>query len=233
MIICRSFLSFMKTTCYSLCLNYTGRMTRNKANAIIHHWAVSQLNIAKILRTHVNHNKEPIVFKPGRAYILMCNHSSLYDIPLSLEAFPGNVRMLAKKELFDIPLFGQLLKHNEFLSIDRKKKNQAYKDLTLAKQKMEDGIILWTAPEGTRSGSGELQTFKKGVFHLALNTQAIIIPVGIKGANCVLPTKSMQFNPYQNVEVHIGNPIDTQSVSKASIQDLMNLVRNSLKQLLK
>ena len=46
--------------------------------------------------------------QPGKATILMCNHSSAYDIPLGFKAFPNHsIRMLAKKELSKDPSFGK------------------------------------------------------------------------------------------------------------------------------
>ena len=153
-----------------------------------------------------------IDFIPGRAYMIMSNHSSLYDIPLIFESLPGSVRMLAKKELYKIPLFGFALETNDFVSIDRHNRHQAHKDLQQARKKMEEGIILWAAPEGTRSLTGALQPFKKGIFHLAMETEAIIIPVGIRGIHEVLPAKTLHFTPHQTVSVHIGAPIDSREM---------------------
>jgi 1-acyl-sn-glycerol-3-phosphate acyltransferase len=70
------------------------------------------------------------------------------------------------------------------------------KSLQLAATKMRDGIIIWFAPEGTRSPDGKLLPFKKGGFILALATGASIVPIGIRGANKIVEHKTFKINRY-------------------------------------
>lgn len=154
-------------------------------------------------------NPHGFAFQPGVRYIVMCNHRSLYDIPLTFLALPGSIRMLAKKELFKVPIWGAGMRAGEFVSIDRSNARQAKRDLAEAREKMESGIILWVAPEGTRSSGDELLPFKKGPFRLASETEAVILPIGIRGADAVLPTKTLRPTYGARVEVHIGRPIDS------------------------
>jgi len=138
----------------------------------------------------------------------MVNHRSHYDIPLSFVSLPGSIRMLTKNELFKIPIWGKGMKAAEFISIDRKNLEQALKDLDEARRLMLSGIVLWVAPEGSRSRTGKLGEFKKGGFMLALQTGAIIIPVGIKGSETILPPDSLDFYLNRKVDITIGEPLD-------------------------
>lgn len=176
--------------------------------------------------------QEHLALEPGRPYIVMTNHASHYDIPVSFMAIPGSMRMLAKKELYAIPLFGTAMRAAEFLEVDRRNQEQARKDLLKAREKMESGIMLWIAPEGTRSRTGELMPFKKGGFHLALQTGATIIPVGIRGILSVLPPDSTDINLHQDVEVHIGAPIDASVYGVDQRQELVARVEASLRELI-
>jgi 1-acyl-sn-glycerol-3-phosphate acyltransferase len=97
---------------------------------------------------------------------------------------------------------------------------------------MESGIVLWAAPEGTRSPDGRLLPFKKGCFHLAMDTEAVIVPVAIRGIHRVLPARSLQINLGQPVDVRVGKPIDTAGRGKESMEALMQEVRGSLETLL-
>lgn len=97
---------------------------------------------------------------------------------------------------------------------------------------MESGIVLWAAPEGTRSPDGRLLPFKKGCFHLALDTEAVIVPVAIRGIHRVLPARTWQINLGQPVDVRVGRPIDTAGRDKAALAELMQEVRGSLEELL-
>ncbi|MBT4837989.1 MAG: 1-acyl-sn-glycerol-3-phosphate acyltransferase, partial [Methylococcales bacterium] len=89
-------------------------------------------------------------------------------------------------------------------------------------------IKIWISPEGTRSVSGELLNFKKGGFLLALQTNAIIIPVGIRGTDQVMQAKSLDIYLNQQVEVSLGNAIDTNGYSVKEIRQLMSDVKQQI-----
>jgi 1-acyl-sn-glycerol-3-phosphate acyltransferase len=162
----------------------------------------------------------------------MSNHESLYDIPLLFVALPGSMRMLTKKELFRVPIWGRGLAAGEFVSIDRSDHEQALKDLEAAREKMASGISLWIAPEGTRSRDGTLGEFKKGGIMLAIRTGATIVPVGIRGSRDILPPKTL-FNVRLGCmpEVHVGNPIDARDYGVENRDVLLALVRDRISML--
>jgi 1-acyl-sn-glycerol-3-phosphate acyltransferase len=174
------------------------------------------------------YNSHDVTIIPGRPHIIMANHRSYYDIPLSFVSLPGSIRMLTKKELFKIPIWGKGMKAAEFISIDRHNLEQALKDLEEARKIMQSGIVLWVAPEGTRSRTGRLGDFKKGVFMLALQTGAVIIPVGIKGSETILPPDTFDFVLGREIEVNIGEPIDTALYSTERRDALMQNVRHAI-----
>lgn len=171
-------------------------------------------------------------FSDGRRYLVLCTHSSHYDIPASFVALPGSIRMLAKKELFRVPFLGPAMRAAEFPSIDRHNRRQALTDLATARGMMEKGIVLWAAPEGTRSADGRLLKFKKGCFHLALDTEAMIVPVSIRGIHRVLPARTFRLNLGQKVEVHVGEPIDASRYEAAQLAELMAETRARMEALL-
>lgn len=214
---------------YSNLLSVLGFYSRARTDKLARIWARKILNAARIRRSKFIHH--PIEYLPNKAYMIMCNHSSLYDIPIIFEAIPGSIRMLTKSELGKIPILSLSLKLNEFIFINRHNREQAMQDLAKAKQKMEDGIILWVAPEGTRSKTGKLLRFKKGVFHLAIQTEAIIIPVGIRGASQVLPSKTLALSSDQPVEVHVGKPIDASEFNEDSKDLLLKKVEKVMREL--
>lgn len=206
-----------------------GRLRREHVDRYARGWARGLLRMARIdVRVH---GKVPD-FKDGRRYIILCNHSSHYDIPVSFAHLPGSIRMLAKKELFSIPLFGQTLRAGEFPSINRGNRHQAVRDLEHARRLMESGIVLWAAPEGTRSTDGKLLPFKKGCFHLAVDTDAVIVPLAIRGIHQVLPARTWKLNLGMPVEVEIGEVIDASRYTAEQLPELMADTRARLQQLL-
>jgi 1-acyl-sn-glycerol-3-phosphate acyltransferase len=189
-------------------------------------WATNILKLIKLTYTVVDPHQ--LTLNSNRAYIVMSNHASLYDIPLIMLALPGSIRMMAKKELFRVPIWGRAMKHSEFIPIDRSHGRRALRDLKYAKKKLEDGIVIWIAPEGTRSRTGRLQPFKKGGFMLAKQANAIIIPVGIRGAGKILPPKTLDLHIKEHVEIHLGKPIDTTEYKVTDRDLLIQDVANSI-----
>ena len=206
-----------------------GKLDRRIVDKYCREWSTALL---KLVRTSLTVRGEVPDFNDGRRYIIMSTHASHYDIPVSFVSLPGSIRMLAKKELFKIPLLGQAMAAAEFPSIDRSSRQNAVRDLDRARAMMESGIVLWAAPEGTQSPDGNLLPFKKGCFHLALDTEAVIVPVAIRGIHRVLPARSMQINLGQPVDVRVGTPIDTAGKSKEDLAGVMEEVRQRLEELL-
>ncbi|WP_203142695.1 lysophospholipid acyltransferase family protein [Marinobacter mangrovi] len=203
----------------------TGRLTREKVDRYCRDWSALLL---RLVRVNLRVRGEIPDFEDGRRYIILCSHASHYDIPLSFVALPGSIRMLAKKEMFGIPLLGPAMRAAEFPSVDRSNHDRALADLERAKTMMESGIVLWAAPEGTRSPDGELGRFKKGCFHLALDTQAIIVPVGIRGNERVLPARTWHINLGQQVDFCVGEPLDSRQYSREQLPELMAEVRRRI-----
>jgi len=206
-----------------------GRYRREVGDARLRWWSNRLLDYAGIKRKVSN--PHGVAIESGRPMIVMCNHASLYDIPLTFVALEGSIRMLTKRELFDIPVWGKGMQVAEFIAIDRKNHERAMRDLALAREKMSTGICLWVAPEGTRSQDGSLGEFKKGGFMVALQTAALIIPVGIRGAHAALPKGTFSLERGHEVEVRIGEPIDAADYTVETRDRLMSRVRAAIVEL--
>jgi 1-acyl-sn-glycerol-3-phosphate acyltransferase len=230
MIILKSFAVTLWISILVIYRVHRGIYTRPYCDSLLRWWSERLLRYVRLsCRTF---NLDEGCFRGNKPVIVMSNHSSAYDIPVMFATLPGSIRMLTKKDLFSIPIWGRGLQVGEFISIDRHNRRQAVKDLAEARKKMETGITLWVAPEGTRSRTGKLLPFKKGGFMLALRSGATIIPVGIRGANEVLPARSASFSLDRQVEVHVGTPIDAASYKAAGIESLMSDVESQLRSLM-
>ncbi len=163
----------------------------------------------------------------GRAYVYMSNHQSHLDIPVLYATLPSpTIRMLGKKELFAIPVWGRALRAAEFIEVDRSNHVRAVQSIERAKQLIRDGVSIYLAPEGTRSRDGRLNALKKGGFHLAKDTGTPIVPVAIKGTIDILPRGTRAMHKGKRVDVTIGAPIE---VEGRSIGELMHQVEDFLK----
>ena len=146
---------------------------------------------------------------PDRAVVYMSNHQSHLDIPMLYATLPSpTIRMLAKKELFQIPLWGRGLRAAEFVEVDRRNHARAVQSIEHAAQLLRSGVSIWMAPEGTRSRDGRIGKLKKGGFHLAKETRTPIVPVAIRGTIDILPRGARTMHRGKRVDVTIGHVID-------------------------
>lgn len=202
--------------------SWLGRLSITDVDRRMKWWASQLLGLVRV-RTRVTGTEN--MLEPGRRVIVMCNHSSLYDIPVAISALDTSFRFVAKKELFNIPIFGSALKRGGFLSIDRHNREQAVKDLQRAKEQMLKGITLWMSPEGTRSKDGKLADFKRGGFHIAIETKALIVPIVIKDIHKLQAGDNLDLYLGQDIEVEICEPVDAAEFTLENRRALINQVR--------
>jgi 1-acyl-sn-glycerol-3-phosphate acyltransferase len=166
---------------------------------------------------------------PARAVIYMSNHQSHLDIPMLYATLPSpTIRMLAKAELFRIPLWGRGLRAAEFIEVDRSNHGRAVQSIEHAARLIREGVSVYLAPEGTRSVDGRIGKLKKGGFHLALETGAPIVPVAIRGTIDIMARGGLVMRLGRRVSVRIGPPIDTsgRDISSLVTQVADFLVKN-------
>ncbi len=158
--------------------------------------------------------------RTDRACVYMSNHQSHLDIPVLYCALPPvTLRMVAKKELFRVPLFGTAMRAAGVVEVDRGDRERAIASLHSAAAAIADGVSMWIAPEGTRSRTGGIGPLKKGGFHLAMETGAPIVPVAISGTRRALPAGGRSITTGVPVRVVIGAPIDTSGRDLQSLMD--------------
>jgi len=121
-----------------------------------------------------------------RNYVFIANHRSYLDTA-TLFFFTGHkMGLVAKKELLKVPVFGQGMHYVNIFAIDRSNPERAKQSLEKAKKVMSRGFSFGVFAEGTRAMPGELLPFKKGAFHLAVQTNAAIVPVAIKNTDWMM-----------------------------------------------
>lgn len=165
----------------------------------------------------------------SRTYVVMSNHQSYYDIPVLFQALGLPLRMVAKAELFQIPVWGRAMRDAGFIPVDRSKGREALKRLFDARERLErDGTHLWIAPEGTRSRDGHLLPFKRGGFQLAMVTGLPILPVTIDGSIDIHRSGSHFIHRDVTVRVTVGEPIDPQTFGRKRMDELVAAVRTAI-----
>ncbi len=167
----------------------------------------------------------------NRPYIFAANHQSQFDIFTMQGCFDFDFRWLAKKELFQIPLFGRAMHLAGYISIDRSHGRQALKSLKEAAERIAGGTSVILFPEGTRSLDGKLHDFKSGGMVLAIKSGVPLVPVGISGTYEILPKGKLLAKPGQ-VTIRVGKPVETKAFTGAQKHELAEKIRQEVELLL-
>jgi 1-acyl-sn-glycerol-3-phosphate acyltransferase len=184
-------------------------------------WTSAILKIAGV-RLHVRGLEG---LDPATPYIFMANHQSYIDIPVLLEAFPHfQLRLIAKKELLRVPVFGWALWASKHIVVDRSGRGQTMASLRRAKDKIADGFSVVIFPEGTRAKSESVLPFKRGGFVLAVMAQVPVVPVTIVGSRTILPRGDWRIRTGQ-IEVVVDEPIPMAPYNLKNLGQLSNRVR--------
>jgi 1-acyl-sn-glycerol-3-phosphate acyltransferase len=165
--------------------------------------------------------------EPGKSYVFLANHQSLFDIPVVIATSPGQLRMVAKQSLFRIPLFGWALRAGGFISVDRADRSTATRTFASAFAHLRTGTSVLLFPEGTRSLDDTLLPFQRGGFLLALKSGLPIVPVGIRGSRAVQSPKSFAIHP-GTIVVTYGAPIDPADFGLRRKRELNREVRRRI-----
>lgn len=163
-------------------------------------------------------------FKKGENYVVVCNHNSFMDVPVTSPGIPGGNKTIAKIELSKIPLFGIIYRRGSVL-VDRKNEESRTRSYAYMKKVLEMGLHMCIYPEGTRNKTNNpLKEFKEGAFRLAIESKKNIIPAVLFNTKKVLPQhKKFYFWPGR-VEMHFLSPVSTEKYELTDAKELKEKV---------
>ena len=159
----------------------------------------------------------------GKSYFFIANHTSNLDPPVITPLLGRRVSIMAKEELFRIPIFGTAMRAVGFVSVNRKDRSAAA--IREAVRVLQSGRGMLAFPEGTRSLDGRLLPFKKGPFHLAMEAGIPVAPITITGSYEAWPKGSFKLRPSE-LTVHFHEPIDPHQFSNR--EELLCAVREAI-----
>jgi 1-acyl-sn-glycerol-3-phosphate acyltransferase len=167
---------------------------------------------------------------PNQTYVFVANHQSYLDAA-PLFSFTGRrMGMVAKKELLDAPILGFGMGYVNVIAIDRSNRDRAVETLKIVNERLRAGISFGVCPEGTRANPGEMLPFKKGAFHLAVQTGVSIVPIALKNADVLMGRGLAEAWP-GTIEMVMMPPVETSWVK--SDEDLDALVQQVQKTIMK
>lgn len=152
----------------------------------------------------------PAGIPTGGAALLACNHVSYLDpimLGLAVERRGRLPRYMAKRELFEVPVFGAMLRQMRHVPVDRQ--GEAARALDEGVERLRQGHLLGVFPEATIRPAFDPANGKTGAARLALATGAPLIPVGLWGGQAIA-TKGDAIHPRRGLPlaVHVGEPVE-------------------------
>ncbi|MDZ7718933.1 MAG: lysophospholipid acyltransferase family protein [Balneolaceae bacterium] len=160
-------------------------------------------------------------------YVIVSNHMSNADIPV-ISNLPWEMKWVAKRELFDLPILGWMMKLAGDIPVSRGKKKQALMVFKRCNYYLDRNISVIFFPEGTRSRSGNLTRFASGAFDLAIRENKPILPLVLDGTQGCLPKQSWVFEKDVHVKLKVLEPIATDEYKKGDSPLLMQTVRTRM-----
>ncbi len=176
------------------------------------------------IRLHISGEQNIDNTKGG---LFLVNHQSFLD-PLLVAVLLGRpISYLARDSLFRVPIVGWILRNTHVIPISREAARGG--SIRLALERLESGFLVGIFPEGTRSPNGEVGKFRPGFLALARRTKQPIYPVGIIGAERVMPRGAWWIRPGR-VEIVFGCPLSEDELQRlhesTDDTELCELARN-------
>lgn len=152
-------------------------------------------------------------------FVIVCNHNSLMDVPVSTPFMPRPNKTIAKKSFAKIPLFGWIYTFGSVL-VDRKSDESRRKSYEEMKRMLAIGLDMLIYPEGTRNRTADpLKSFYDGAFRLAVDTEKPILPVILLHTKKVLPANIFFYLMPHRLEMHFLPPIESKGKSATALKE--------------
>jgi 1-acyl-sn-glycerol-3-phosphate acyltransferase len=160
--------------------------------------------------------------KQGKKYILLANHSSMFDI-IAIMAFYPDVSWFGHERLLRIPLFKQMLIMTDYIPMRLSNVTNTRKMLSMLEEKAQHNTVA-IFPEGTRTLDGKLNSFYRGFIHLLRASGHDILPVTLNGFYKLKPKNRFHINFGSKLGVVIHPPIEGSTLIPLSDRAIIDRV---------
>ena len=143
---------------------------------------------------------------PKQSYVFVANHQSMWDVFVIYGWLPQVFKWLMKAELKKIPFVGWACAAAGHIFVDRRSVRSGVASIKQVEKVLHGGVSTVIFPEGTRTQTGEVGTFKRGAFQVAMDLNLPVVPVALSGLYELMP-KGKFFLTWTPLSMRIGTPI--------------------------
>jgi 1-acyl-sn-glycerol-3-phosphate acyltransferase len=182
-------------------------------------WAKSVfLIIGKKFRVNGKEN-----IRKDKRYILVANHSSLFDIVAIMSFYPG-ISWFGHERLLKVPLFSKILMMTDYIPFKEPTvKNTKLMLEQLAQKSRKQTVAIF--PEGTRTLDGKINDFYKGFIYLFRTADIEILPVTLNGFYKLKPKNRFYINFNSKLDVVIHKPIKKEDLINKTDSEIIETVK--------
>ena len=159
--------------------------------------------------------------------VIVANHLSLLDI-LVLFRLRSHFKWVSKQENFNVPLIGWNMKLCGYIPLRRGTARSIHNMMLKCDQAIEAGSSIVMFPEGTRSATGRLRSFKSGAFEIAKRNRVPIQPIVLRGTGDALPKQGFVLQGRHPISIEVLDPIPASEVEGLEPEDMMARVRETI-----
>jgi 1-acyl-sn-glycerol-3-phosphate acyltransferase len=161
----------------------------------------------------------------GETYVMVANHLSLIDILVLFRLFT-HYKWVSKIENFRVPFIGWNISLNRYIKLRRGNKASVVKMIKACHETLDEGNSIMMFPEGTRSPTGRMRSFKTGAFEIAKEARVPILPIVIEGSANALPKRGFVLQGRHPIQVTVLDPIAYESFAADSIDGICERTRS-------
>lgn len=160
--------------------------------------------------------------EPNQSYVFVSNHQGAFDIFLIYGFLNRNFKWMMKYQIRKIPFVGIACQAAHHIMIDKRGPKKIQASYEQARKVLQDGMSLVVFPEGARTFTGHMATFKRGAFALADELQLPVAPLTINGSFNVMPrTRDWHWVNWHPLSLTIHQPIPPKGAGAENIQATM------------
>ena len=163
-------------------------------------------------------------------YLLIANHSSLFDIIAITSFFPG-VSWFGHERLLKIPVFSNVLQMTDYVPMKKASIRNTKEMIDNLIQKSK-GHTIAMFPEGTRTLDGRINDFYRGFIHVLRASEINVLPVTLNGFYILKPKNRFYINFSSRISVIIHEPVSREKLIDKDdaeiIAYLKNIIESSL-----
>ena len=153
-----------------------------------------------------------------RPYIFVQNHTNHLDHVMLYNATPHFKQGLELESHFDFPFYGRFMRARGTIPVKKGADRGQTTDLRdRVARELAEGRSILAFPEGTRTTTGRVEAFRKGIFYIARDLGVPVVPAAVTGSFNVLRKGSLVMRPGNHITVYCEKPIEMAGLSDEQV----------------